>query len=81
MNNKKTILIISIAIIVLVSFGFAKEALAGYHSSGTLISKNLLENVTGNIYSIDSFYYNASVIPAGTSLKAQFSKDNTNWYN
>ena len=51
----------------------------GYDSPGTITSINLLpgEKVT----SIDDFEYNASAIPSGTSLKVQFSTDNTSWYN
>ena len=50
-----------------------------YNSPGTLTSVNLLSGET--VVSIDSFYYNASAIPSGTSLKVQYSQDNTNWYN
>jgi len=52
---------------------------SGYNSPGTLTSKNLL--LGQSVVSIDSFGYNVSSIPAGTSLKVQFSKDSTNWYN
>jgi hypothetical protein len=50
-----------------------------YDSPGTLTSTNLLSGET--VISIDSFDYNASAIPSGTSLKVQFSPDNTNWYD
>jgi len=50
-----------------------------YSSPGTITSVNLLSNDT--VYSIDDFYYDASAIPSGTSLKAQFSTDNSTWYN
>jgi hypothetical protein len=50
-----------------------------YNSPGTITSINLLSAET--VGRIDSFYYNASAIPSGTSLKVQFSQDNTNWYN
>ena len=50
-----------------------------YDSPGTLTSVNLLSGET--VKSIDSFYYDASAIPSGTSLKVQFSIDNTTWYN
>jgi hypothetical protein len=47
--------------------------------SGNLISTNLLGETVG---AIDSFSYNASDIPLGTtSLQVQFSQNNTNWYN
>ena len=48
-----------------------------HDSSGTLASVNLLSGET--VGSIDSFDYNASAIPSGTSLKVQFSQDNSNW--
>lgn len=79
MANKKLILIISLAVIISASFGFVREALAKYYSSGTLVSTNLLLGQT--VVSIDSFDYNASSIPSGTALKVQFSQDNINWYN
>jgi hypothetical protein len=50
-----------------------------YEPTGTITSENLLNGET--VVSIDSFGYNASAIPSGTSLKVQFSQDNTNWYN
>lgn len=50
-----------------------------YMPSGTITSVNLLSGEV--VASIDSFDYIASAIPAGTSLKVQFSQDSTNWYN
>ncbi len=50
-----------------------------YNSTGTFTSTNLLSGQT--VCSADSFDYNASAIPSGTTLKVQFSQDNTNWYN
>ncbi len=50
-----------------------------YYPTGTLTSTNLLSGET--VDSIDTFGYNASAIPSGTSLKVQFSTDNTTWYN
>jgi len=51
-----------------------------YETSGTLVSQNILDGVgVDNV--IQSFYYNASSVPAGTSLRAQFSQDNADWYN
>jgi len=50
-----------------------------YDSPGTLTSVNLLSGET--VISIDSFGYNASAIPSGTGLKAQFSQDNSTWYD
>ena len=83
MSNKKQkiiiFIVIIIVIIILAGFGFAGEVLASYYSQGTLTSINLLSGLT--VTSIDSFWYNAFSIPTGTSLKAQFSQNNTNWYN
>jgi len=50
-----------------------------YYLSGTITSIDLLP--IEKIVSIDSFDYNASAIPLGTSLKVQFSQNNTNWYS
>ncbi len=50
-----------------------------YYPSGTIESTNLLSGKT--VASTDSFYYDASAIPSGTSLKVQFSTDNATWYN
>jgi len=50
-----------------------------YNSPGTITSVNLLSDE--KVVSIDDFYYDASAIPSGTSLKAQFSTDNSTWYN
>lgn len=58
---------------------YAEVNYTAYNPTGTLTSINLLSGET--VKSIDSFYYIASAIPSGTSLKVQFSQDNTNWYN
>jgi len=50
-----------------------------YNSPGTVTSTNLLSGKAVN--SIDNFYYDASAIPSGTTLKAQYSTDNSTWYN
>ncbi len=50
-----------------------------YSSPGFITSINLLSG--SQALSIDSFIYNASSIPAGTSLSIQFSLDRTNWYS
>ena len=50
-----------------------------YSSPGTLTSTNLLPGET--VFSIDDFYYDASAVPSGTSLKVQYSTDNSTWYN
>lgn len=57
--------------------GFGANIRAGYSTSGTLISTNLLtgQTVTG----IDSFNYTASSIPVGTGLQAQFSQNGSSW--
>lgn len=79
MNEKKLIFIIFTAIIILAGFGFAaKVSAAVYQTTGTLISENLLEGKT--VTTIESFYYNASDIPTGTSLKVLFSENSSTWY-
>jgi len=50
-----------------------------YYSRGTVTSVNLLSSA--NVASIDDFYYDASAIPSGTSLKVQYSQDSSNWYD
>ena len=50
-----------------------------YHLRGTVTSVNLLSSA--NVASIDDFYYNASAIPSGTSLKVRYSQDSSNWYD
>jgi hypothetical protein len=50
-----------------------------YDSRGTVTSENLLSSA--NVASIDDFYYDISAIPAGTSLKVQYSQDSSNWYD
>lgn len=80
MNKNKRILIsLFLVITILAGFWFAKEVLAGYYSSGTLTSINLLSGQT--VITIDSFGYIVSSIPAGTNLKVQFSQDASTWKN
>ena len=50
-----------------------------YLSAGIFTSTNLLP-VTGSLM-INSVTYNASALPAGTSLKMQFSHDGVSWHN
>ena len=50
-----------------------------YSSPGTVTSTNLLSGET--VFSIDDFYYDASAVPSGTTLKTQYSTDNSTWYN
>jgi len=50
-----------------------------YYARGELLSINLLSGEA--VASTDNFTYNASAIPSGTGLRAQFSTDNTTWYN
>ena len=58
---------------------YAEVNYIAYNSPGTLTSVNLLSGET--VISIDSFDYNASAIPSGTGLKAQFSQDSSTWYD
>ncbi|MBA7473868.1 hypothetical protein ES707_09213 [subsurface metagenome] len=50
-----------------------------YYARGELLSINLLSGEA--VASTDNFTYNASAIPSGTGLRAQFSTDNTTWYS
>lgn len=79
MNLNKKINFVILLTVILVCFGFAgKAGAATYHTSGTLVSENLLS--AQNVDSIDKFGYDAT-IPANTSLKVQFTQNQTNWYN
>ncbi|KPJ54599.1 hypothetical protein AMJ47_04080 [Parcubacteria bacterium DG_72] len=63
-----------------VYFDEGEAPATSYETSGTLVSKNILSGVeVDNV--INGFYYNASSIPAATSLRVQFSQDKTTWYN
>lgn len=68
------------AIVICFGLSFAGKAHAyTYSTSGTLTSINLLSGQI--VWSIDSFVYNLSAKPAGTTATVQFSQDNTVWYN
>ncbi len=51
-----------------------------YSSSGTITSTNLLTGIS-NITTIDSFVYNLSAKPAGTTAIIQFSQNGSSWYS
>jgi len=74
---KQKIIVLSI-ILILIIFGFAKEALATYKSSGNLTSTNLLSGQT--VGSISSFFASTTQ-PAGTALWVQFSQNSSDWYS
>jgi hypothetical protein len=79
-KSKKLILILFIAISIIAGLAFGKKANAQtYYATGTLVSKDLI--FPNAVNSIDYFGYYASSIPAGTSLKVQFSQDKVNWYS
>jgi len=78
-KNKRILIYLFLVITILVGFWFAKEVSAGYYSSGSLISINLLSGQT--VTEINSFGYVVSSIPAGTGLRVQFSQDNSTWKN
>ncbi|MCK4891976.1 MAG: hypothetical protein KAS78_04890, partial [Candidatus Pacebacteria bacterium] len=46
---------------------------------GAFTSTNLLSGQT--VGPIDSFSYNLTALPTGTTAQVSFSQDNTNWYN
>jgi hypothetical protein len=54
------------------------ESRLNYYSTGTLVSKNLLDGRT--VINIDTFYSSATV-PTGTSLRIQFSTNTIDWYS
>lgn len=58
---------------------FPKGAFAAYPDAGYFISTNLLP--AGYTPVINSFTYTVSSIPAGTTLKIQFSRDGNGWYD
>ena len=74
---KQKIIVLSI-ILILIIFGFAKEALATYKSSGNLTSTNLLSGQT--VGSISSFFASTTQ-PVGTALWVQFSQNSSDWYS
>jgi len=57
---------------------FKTDSFGNCISNGRLISTNLLEGK--NMLSIDSFDYQ-SIIPQKATIHAQFSQDNSSWYN
>ena len=83
MNKKRlTLIFFFTAIIILAGFGFAKEALATYYTSGNFISTNLLDGVSPAPTSIDSFVYNLSAKPSGTEATVGFNQDGgSTWYD
>ena len=50
-----------------------------YYDLGTFTSTNILYDSCAT--TIDEFGYNASSVPAGTTLKVQFSQNAANWYS
>ncbi|MDF1498684.1 MAG: hypothetical protein P1P85_05045 [Patescibacteria group bacterium] len=69
--------------VVVVFFGLVLMAPSAsatvYVSQGVATSTNLLSASSAS--SITNFYYNIAVLPATSSVRIQFSKDNTNWYS
>ncbi|MFZ2777676.1 MAG: FISUMP domain-containing protein, partial [Candidatus Moraniibacteriota bacterium] len=49
------------------------------YSQSTTTSTNLLSSSPA--FSINNFHYNIATLPATSSIRIQFSKDNTNWYS
>gem|GEM_PF-5734662 len=80
-SRKKLISIFYFAIVIIAGLAFESEANAQtYYATGTLVSKNLLKDVS-NVQSIDYFGYNVSSLPASTTLKVQFSQNRVEWYS
>jgi hypothetical protein len=59
--------------------GTVYTQLSSYFSPGTFASTNLLSGQA--VGPIDSFSYNFSSLPSGTTANISFSQDNTNWFN
>ncbi len=70
---------IAIVAVSLAGFLCAGGVLAAYQSSGNFTSTNLLSGQL--VYSIDSFVYNLSALPSGTTATIQFSQNGSSWYN
>lgn len=73
-----------LAIMIMV-FGFiiqmflACPVSAAFNSQAIVISSNLLEGYSAS--SISSFYYNISSLPSDSSVRIQFSQNNSSWYS
>ncbi|MCX6762418.1 MAG: tail fiber domain-containing protein [Candidatus Moranbacteria bacterium] len=72
--------------IAMIAAGLAVQAVlaspvsaALYAPQGVTTSTNLLSGSSAS--GIDSFHYNIATLPATSSVRIQFSKDNTNWYS
>ncbi|MFZ2188831.1 MAG: FISUMP domain-containing protein, partial [Candidatus Moraniibacteriota bacterium] len=66
------------------SYGFSVRCLKDAtsftsYASSTTTSTNLLSGSPA--FSINNFHYNIATLPATSSIRIQFSKDNTNWYS
>src|SRR6056297_847891 len=79
--KKQFVFLIAITAIFAGSFGFIDNVEAEYVSTSTITSADLISE--SNVSSIDSFYYNATSIPSGTSLEFQFATSSNSgpWYN
>jgi hypothetical protein len=55
------------------------SAFAGYPSSGTITSTNLLSGSSASL--ITNFYYNISSLPSDSSVSIQFSTTSSAWYS
>src|SRR6056297_2853072 len=79
--KKQFVFLIVITAIFAGCFGFIDNVEAEYVSTSTVTSADLISE--SNVNSIDSFYYNATSIPSGTSLEFQFATSSNSgpWYN
>src|SRR6056297_3982212 len=79
--KKQFVFLIAITAIFAGSFGFIDNVEAEYVSTSTITSADLISE--SNVSSIDSFYYNATSIPSGTSLEFQFATSSNSgpWYD
>jgi hypothetical protein len=86
MPTKKIIIFCLIPFFIFIFFGFNKALADTYSTNGIITSANFLPAGATSTFIINSVSYTASAIPAGTSIKIQFSSDDPNaserrWYD
>jgi len=86
MPTKEIIIFCLIPFFIFIFFGFNKALADTYSTNGIITSANFLPAGATSTFIINSVSYTASAIPAGTSMKIQFSSDDPNaserrWYD
>ncbi len=72
-------LIMLVAVVLAVQAVLPSQVLASYSSQAIVVSTDLLSGSSAS--SITNFYYNIASLPATSSVRIQFSKDNSSWYS